>query len=217
MEFRRYPSRIFTSSTYLIKASLTDAFLFDIGEIESVLEDLDGLKVRALFLTHCHYDHIYFIDELAERFPEMIIYGHKNTLESLADPKANLSFYHDSPVCYTGSNMIALEAKENSGELDVAGVFVRWYATPGHHPGALSYKVDKYLITGDSYIPGYQVVTKLKGGDKVLASKSMDFLRGIAERENLIVAPGHGKEMDMDEARYYDESQQNPTIPPKKS
>lgn len=216
MEFERYPSRIFTSSTYLIKASLTDAFLFDIGEIESVLEDLNGLRVRALFLTHCHYDHIYFINELVERFSEMVIYGHQITLESLADPKANLSFYHDSPVSYAGNNMIALEAKENCGELDMSGVSVRWYATPGHHPGALSYKVGKYLITGDSYIPGYPVVTKLKGGDKALASESMDFLIRIAEKENLIIAPGHGKEMDIDEARYFDELQENPTIPVKK-
>lgn len=216
MVFTRYPSSFFTSNVYVYKASPRDAFLFDIGEIDSVISGLKGDSVKALFLTHCHYDHIYFINELVEQFPSIRIFGHKSTLEALGDPKENLSFYHESPVSYTGKNLCALQETQSQGMLEFGSTRVSWFCTPGHHPGALSYKVGRYLITGDSYIPGYPVVTKLKGGDKALASESMDFLIRIAEKENLIIAPGHGKEMHIDEARCFDELQENPTIPVKK-
>ena len=216
MGLTRYPSRAFTSNVYVFKASQGDAFLFDIGEIEGVIGDLKGSTVKALFLTHCHYDHIYFINELVELFPSISIFGHKITLEALADPKANLSFYHESPVSYNGNNLCALKEGQSQGILEFGSTRVSWFCSPGHHPGAVSFRIGRYLVAGDSFIPGISVVTKLKGGNKVEAMRSKEIIVNMLKEDNLIVAPGHGQEMKMEEAMLCEANQHNSTIPPKR-
>lgn len=58
--------------------------------------------------------------------------------------------------------------------------------TPGHSPCSLSYFNDNFIFTGDSYIPGAPVVTKLPRGNKELASKSVKKILSLAKDRTIL-------------------------------
>ena len=71
-------------------------------------------------------------------------------------------------------------------------VYMNVIETPGHCPSCLTYYTDKHVFTGDSYIPGVNVVTKLPKGSKIQAKESLD--RILTLSENREVHSGHDVE-----------------------
>ena len=191
MHVQQYINPLFTSNTYLIStAKSTRVWLVDLGAFDKVLETLTpDQTVAGVFLTHYHYDHIYFINTLIEAFPDCRIYASAHTIQGLYDPKLNLSFYHEDPVIYRGNPPIALNDADEMTLFD--HVKATAHATPGHNPGCLAYSIGNHLFTGDSYIPGIDVVTKLKGGDKSQSLKSLLKIQKLVSADT-IMYPGHG-------------------------
>lgn len=64
-------------------------------------------------------------------------------------------------------------------------------STPGHDKGCLCYRVGDYFFTGDSYIPGVETVTKLRGGNKEDNERSLMKLKTLFS-PNTLICPGHG-------------------------
>ena len=186
-----FPHLEFTSNTYLIASQLfpETVHLVDIGNSEEVLNALDPhQKIKSIFLTHAHYDHIYGINEIVEKFPDCIIYCSEYTLEGLRSEKLNLSFYHDHPTIYRGENVEIV--KENTSlELYPEFSFLV-LETPGHNKGCLSFVFKGGIFTGDSLIPGVPIVTKLKSGHKLDAVKSVHKIQRSCKPTDILY-PGH--------------------------
>jgi hypothetical protein len=106
-------------------------------------------------------------------------------------------FYVDAGMDFTfgGSNdgdLTFVNRFENNGIFTDNGLntivfdnyFLEILETPGHNWSCLTFKIQNYLFTGDSYIPGVAVVTKLKGGDGLSNRKS---LKKIMEMEKRLI------------------------------
>jgi glyoxylase-like metal-dependent hydrolase (beta-lactamase superfamily II) len=192
LKLHRFPSNVFTSNTYVVESLLTSsALVIDIGEYEKTKRLLRSLsKIHGVFLTHCHYDHIYYINEITREFPDTIIYGSSYTLDALSSSKMNLSYYRELPVSYNSSNTVAIS---NNQCLDYSGdLNIRAIATPGHTIGSMSYIIGPFLFTGDAYIPGKRVVTKLRGGNKKQSAKSLNLINNELS-DDTFLCPGHGE------------------------
>ena len=191
MKLHRFEHPGFTSNTYVIIDNLSgETCLIDIGEYTLTKKFLNQYKsVKALLLTHAHYDHIYYINELLKDHPDCIVYGSAYTLQALSNPKLNLSFYHEDPVSYPGEGLFPIY---DSDILKITPYLIaKIVATPGHTPGCMTYRIGRYLFTGDAYIPGHKVVTKLKGGCKEQGTKSVATIRKLLS-EGTLLCPGHG-------------------------
>lgn len=181
----------YNSNTYLISVEREQAcYLVDLGNAKDAIASLQQHQyIKAVFLTHAHYDHIVDINYVLEKFPNCRIYCSYYTQEALADSKLNLSFYHGTPVNYSGDNLTVLYENDT---LDLfQNQFLTVIATPGHNEGCLSFKFQHFCFTGDSLIPGNKVVTKLKSGNKVFAKKSIFKLKTQLQSKDSIM-PGHG-------------------------
>lgn len=191
MKVQQFTHPKLTSNTYEITTAKSNrVWLVDLGSFDEVLNGLlDGVKVEGVLLTHYHYDHIYGINKLIESFPDCKIYASAHTIEGLYDPKINLSFYHEDPISFIGE--IPEVLNDGAEILLFDNIIAQVYATPGHNPGCLTYKVGDYLFTGDSYIPGLDVVTKLKYGDKVQTAESLRKIEDMLAADT-IICPGHG-------------------------
>lgn len=150
-----------------------DYYLVDISDF-AVAKSLlpKDAQVRGVFITHGHHDHIMGINELKATYPECVVYVSDECQSMLVSSKANLSYYKDTvnEIEYHGKVSIL----HDSDEIELFdGIGLKVVATPGHHPSCLSFLVGNYFFTGDSYIPGVKVVTKLPGGDRQQAQASM--------------------------------------------
>ena len=188
----RVVNRIFSSNTYLLhEEGSLDYWLVDIGDVDPVLallSDKANAQVRGVFLTHSHFDHIYGINDLCSRYPECVVYASDFGKEALYDAKKNLSRYHEQPIVFKGENVVVV------GEGDAiplfAGERISVIATPGHCPSSLTFYTNDYVFTGDAYIPGVEVVTKLPRADRQQATQSVARILQIVQGKD--VCPGHG-------------------------
>ena len=184
---------VFSSNTYLISSNVSsDSWLVDCGDMDKVMKILpDGNRIKGLFLTHTHFDHIYGINELARLFPECLIYTSEYGATAIRSSKLNLSRYHECPVEYFGDNLRVLEDGDAVWLYD--GVEMSVIETPGHCPSCLSYMTDEWLFSGDSYIKGLKVVTNLPKGDKDLARISVEKIKSLIGHRMLLA--GHGNDV----------------------
>lgn len=183
------PVGIYTSNIYKI-AIENSVWFIDIGNAKPAIQSLSkNEEVKGLIITHSHYDHIYGINELCQLFPACKVYVSEYANEGLYSEKLNLSFYHEDPIVFKGDNVQIISDNE-SIEL-IEDFFLKCIYTPGHNAGSMCFKLNEYLFTGDSFIPGIPVVTKLKSGDKAQNEISLNRIKSLIQ-PTTIVCPGHG-------------------------
>lgn len=180
---------LFASNTYIISNNgSNDFWLIDIGDYEKIANILPfEAKIKGVFLTHTHFDHIYGINKLLHKYPQLIVYTSKYGFEALFSEKKNFSFYHKNNIVYKGTNVFVL--KEGDRIELYSNLYIDIYETPGHCPSCLTYIFNRYIFTGDSYIPNVAVVSKLPKGNKALAEQSKN--RILALSLGKIICPGH--------------------------
>lgn len=182
---------ILNSCTYILYNESKDVYLIDCGDIEPIKNFINsnGKTIKGIFLTHCHYDHIYGINDVISLFPDVAIYGSKDTIIGLKDIRINLSKYHGLPLV-VNEKAILKEISEDS-LLDILEEKIRILETPGHDMGCLSYNIGNILFSGDSYISNLPVFTKWKRSNNTDALFFEQKLKVLVESQNLILHPGH--------------------------
>ncbi len=188
IQIKEIVNSIFTSKTYILyKEGVEKAWLVDIGDVEPVLAFLEEKRmfVEGVLLTHAHFDHIYGVVSLVERFPECKVYLTEYAKKALASDKLNMSRYHENPISYEGKNVYVVH------EGDEIRLFedeppMHFYETPGHNPGCLTIVLDDLIFTGDAYIPGVGANTQLPHANKELAYQSMERILKLAEGKTIL-------------------------------
>ena len=193
MKVSHIVNSVFTSKTYILtQEGSRSVWLIDCGDVSPIVDMLSSLGgessiIKGVLLTHVHYDHVYGLPRLAEKFPSLRVYTNEYGKKALTDIRLNYSKYHNDPIVYGAENVVTCEEGSVIELFD--GVQAKVYHTPGHSPSCQTYEVGDYLFTGDAYIPGIKVVTTLKGGDKQKAAESVE--RILRQAEGKTVCAGH--------------------------
>lgn len=181
---------IFNSITYIIPVgSQKDCYLVDCGDVEKVIKQ--GWLVRGVLLTHAHFDHIYGLNKLMEKFPDALVYTNADGQKGLQNPKWNFSRYHEEVENFVFCKSENVRVFESCGvyEFD-KDIKVEVLFTPGHDLSCITYKISNCLYTGDAYIPGIKVVTTFPRSNKQVAKESLERLQKL-ECLGLKIMPGH--------------------------
>lgn len=157
-----------------------------------------GLEVKAILLTHGHFDHIMGVNELKEA-AGVKVYASKYEEELCNSAQLNCSDQIGRP--YT----VKVDATLDDGEeIDIAGIKVKLIYTPGHTIGSSCYlfEEDKILIAGDTLFLGSCGRTDLPTGsggtlDRSLKEKLMRL------DDDIQVYPGHGDKTTIGYERKY--------------
>jgi hydroxyacylglutathione hydrolase len=147
----------------------------------------EGLRptfdVRAILVTHCHWDHLGGIAALAEATGAPV-YMPEREAAVLENPQA---FYPDQPIRpYTPD--VRLDGDET---FEVAGLTFETFPVPGHSPGHVAYATDGALFSGDVLFAGGVGRTDLPFGDWDTLVESIRTLFDRLPPET-VVYPGHG-------------------------
>ena len=105
-----------------------------------------GYQMKALFLTHGHFDHIMGIEDFLKAF-DVPVYVGREEQPLLADDRLNASSMYGYHCAYTGA-----KALEDGQTVECAGTEIHVIHTPGHTVGGCCYYLpeEEALFCGDT-------------------------------------------------------------------
>ena len=181
-----------TNVYFVINDETKETVLFDpayAGErIIKYLND-NELTLKAIFLTHGHFDHITAVSSVVEAL-KVPVYAAGTEERLLSDGQLNESL--DS---YGYSVTVKPDHYLNDGdETDVAGMKIKMIETPGHTEGSCCYYLEeqKALISGDTLFAGSVGRTDLPTGSMRQLLDSIES-KLMALPDDVDVYPGHGE------------------------
>ncbi len=181
-----------TNVYFLINDGTKEAVLFDPAyaaeRITGFLEN-NGLTLKAIFLTHGHFDHITGVSGIKEKV-KVPVYASRREERLLSDGQLNesLGSYGYSVTIEPDVWLSDLETVE------IAGFKIKMFDTPGHTEGSCCYYLEneKILISGDTLFAGSVGRTDLPTGSmKELLSSIENKLMQLPD--DVDVYPGHGE------------------------
>lgn len=166
------------------------ALLIDPGdEPENIAKAIEetGADVKAILLTHTHFDHVGAVKPMADQLG-VEVWVPELERHILADINNFIRFPGVGPFeSYEAEHTLA-----GGEQLELAGFTIDTYFTPGHSPGHLSYSIPSQhaLFSGDVLFQGSIGRTDLPGGDH---QTLLDSIAMLIEKlpAQTAVFPGH--------------------------
>ena len=155
----------------------SEALVIDPGyEPDTILDSLEGLTLKAILLTHGHFDHVGAVKELvAETGCEVYIHAAESTMPPMMTA---------GPLYYTHTYA------EGDTVAPIAGAEMKVLHTPGHTPGSVCLLWGQELFAGDTLFAGSCGRVDLPGGDPAQMLQRLNRLASL--QSDYRVHPGHG-------------------------
>lgn len=149
--------------------------------------DQVGIKVEAILLTHCHFDHIGAVNPVAT-VTGAPVYCPELETALLSDVMA----YVPIPGIGPYESYEADETVDGGETLELAGMTLDVIFTPGHSPGHVTYSVrdEEAMFSGDVLFQGSVGRVDLPGGDGPTLMRSIRTLLESHPPETGVY-PGH--------------------------
>ena len=151
----------------------------------------NGLEMKALFLTHGHFDHIGGVKAVFEKTGAKVLIS-KEDEPMLSSSKLSLAAF-----CGGVQNNTAAYGNVADGDVITLGESkIKVIATPGHTKGGVCYVCDNNVFTGDTMFFCSCGRTDFPGGS---SQEIMQSLKKIADlKGDLTVYPGHDRFSSLD-------------------
>ncbi len=146
-----------------------------------------GVKVDAILITHCHFDHIGAVSPVASGTGAPVYCPELET-----QVLANVMAYVPIPGIGPYESYEADETVRGGEALELAGLTLDVIATPGHSPGHVTYSVrdEEAIFSGDVLFQGSVGRVDLPGGDGPTLLRSIRTLFETHSPQTR-VHPGH--------------------------
>jgi len=151
-----------------------------------------GLKLRAIYATHGHPDHIACAGVLAKKY-NVPWYLHSGDFRLVGWGNDLLEYFGLPKINIEDARPTALELKRTE---ILPGLVMDIVETPGHTPGGVAYHFpdEKVLLIGDTVFQESFGRYDLPGGDKNMLMQSIANIYNMKLPDDTAVV--HGQEMD---------------------
>ena len=179
----------YTNCYILADEKTKAAAIIDPGDTVPEIKELvkkDNLDVRAIFLTHGHYDHVGGVAALRKKYKDIPVYLHPE--DAGKDTELMPTRALDPVTLWRDGDVVMV------GELQVEVLH-----TPGHSAGSVTLRCQDVLFTGDTLFTQSVGRTDFPGGSQEAFLAS---LKRLGELEgDYQVLPGHDTFTSLDQER----------------
>ena len=195
-----------TNVYYLHREGESDTIVFDPADYGKEINDeltKQGLTIKAIFLTHGHFDHILGVKALREASGAPV-YASAYEREFMNDSALNGSSDVRRPCTVTADHYLI-----DGESVTEAGITLKMIYTPGHTEGSCCYYIEAeqsggspMLISGDTLFEESVGRTDLPTGDM---HDLVESVRGKLFKlpDDTVVYPGHGGFTSIEHEKKY--------------
>ena len=178
---------LYQTNTYILSND-TDALVIDPGyEADAILDALQGRTLKAIVLTHGHFDHVGAVKELvAETGCDVYIHPAESAMP---------------PMMTAGQLYYTHTYGEGDTISPVSGIELHVLHTPGHTPGSVCLLWKDQMFSGDTLFEGSCGRVDLPGGDPRVMLESLRRLASL--QADYHVHPGHGGSTTLAQEKRY--------------
>ena len=147
---RKTVGQLGTNCYILVNHETDECVVFDPGGDPEFLKEIfqsPVFSLKAIFLTHGHWDHIGAVKELKNRFQVPVYASREENEQVLKNVEANLTGMFGLPMTLEADNLL------RDGEtIELIGTRIQCILTPGHTAGGMCFYIEelKSLIAGDT-------------------------------------------------------------------
>lgn len=170
------------------------AVLVDAGQPFEVIKRIlqkEEVTCEAILLTHGHYDHINYIEEI-KAATSCDVYVHTDDAEKLSNPIKNVSYLFSENF----SLNVPAKTVSDGDVIEIGNLKFTVIHTPGHTEGSVCYHCkengDEVLFSGDTLFRNSIGRWDFPGGNKETLLKSINMLCCRFPKETPVFS-GHGE------------------------
>ncbi|MBR1581625.1 MAG: MBL fold metallo-hydrolase [Bacilli bacterium] len=190
----------FSSNTYIVGELGKSCVIIDLGttskQIFRFIKE-NFTDVKAILITHGHYDHIRGINKFINDFKDVPIFIDRYDEELLTNPRYNLSNSYEEPIIVLSKNIHTFKDQEilNFGE----ELEFKIIETPYHTEGSVCivYEKENAIFTGDSLFKNSIGRFDLITANRRLIKSSLNIIKNFDPKYRIY--PGHGELTTMKE------------------
>jgi len=168
-----------------------DGIVIDPGyKAEGIKEraEKEGISIKGILITHCHYDHIEYLEEI-RALTGAPLFASALASRNIGDPTINITYSG------LGREIKAREAERivsDNEDFKVGSIKIKCILTPGHTNCGTCFLIDNALFAGDTLFLRNCGRWDLPTGDMATLEKSIK-TKLYTLPDDTIVFPGHGE------------------------
>jgi len=196
---KQIPAGPFQVLTYMVACRQSrDAVIIDpAGDEDKILAVIqtENLRVKYILNTHGHSDHVLGNHKLKSLL-NVPVCMHEADDTFFADPDIREISSQELGLTPADPADIRLKDKDI---LEVGTLRIEVIHTPGHTPGSISFKIGKYLISGDTVFPGGPGHTESPEEFRQIIESITSKILTLPS--DTIIFPGHGDSTTVKKSR----------------
>lgn len=195
------------ANCYIVSDEDKNCFVVDAPDRADVIYEYikkSGLNLKAVFVTHAHFDHIFALNDLLEMAGndglDIKVYVHEKDESAMRDTEKNLSsnlFYN--PFVFEGKSILVSDGEK----INVGKFSLEIMHTPGHTSGSMCVICpdEKVIFSGDTIFLESCGRVDFEGGSACDMRQSLKKIVGLPE--DYRIYSGHGEYTTILHERQY--------------